>query len=352
MRKGSKAVLAIAGIAAVATLYFVSLNVGPSQVQLFQGREELDLDFVNFIGKYQKQYRSKEDFNLRRQVFLTNLNRIRSHNEKNSSSYRMGVNRFSDMNEEEFRAMLGYKNFGQHGRKIDGENSFIIFNTTDLPKSVDWRPTGAVTKVKDQGSCGSCYAFSAVSSVEGAYFMKTNKTVELSVEQIVDCSDSYKNQGCGGGLPDWAFDYMWDNGLMTEQDNPYKGGRGSCDDDYSKFVVKLTHYYDVTHLDPDQLKGAVAQVGPISIGVGAGNDAWFHYNSGIIDDASVCKPNLDHAVLLVGYGAEAGREYWIVKNTWGDDWGEAGYVRILISPGFGVCGVNMTPIFPEVKILK
>jgi hypothetical protein len=105
-------------------------------------------------------------------------------------------------------------------------------------------------------------------------------------------------------------------------------------------------------LNPDQLKGAVSQVGPISIGVGAGNDAWFHYTSGIIDSIDICKPNLDHAVLLVGYGSENGRDYWIVKNTWGSDWGENGYVRILISSGYGVCGVNMTPLFPAVKILK
>lgn len=152
--------------------------------------------------------------------------------------------------------------------------------------------------------------------------MKTKKTVELSVEQVVDCSESYHNQGCGGGLPDWVFDYIWDNGLMTEADYPYNNGASFCNDDESKYVVKLTHYYDVTHLNPDQLKGAVSQVGPISIGVGAGNDAWFHYAGGIIDDINICKPNLDHAVLLVGYGSENGREYWIVKNTWGPDWGE------------------------------
>ena len=114
----------------------------------------------------------------------------------------------------------------------------------------------------------------------------------------------------------------------------------------------MTHYYDVTHLNPDQLKGAVSQVGPISIGVGAGNDAWWHYAGGIIDSYDVCKPNLDHAVLLVGYGIEQGREYWVVKNTWGTDWGELGYVRILISNGFGVCGVNMTPMYPTIRLLK
>lgn len=147
------------------------------------------------------------------------------------------------------------------------------------------------------------------------------------------------------------FDYVWDNGLQTNVTYPYTGGNGYCNDEPSDYVVTLTHYYDVTHLNPDQLKGAVSQVGPISIGVGAGNAAWFNYAGGIIDDANICKPNLDHAVLLVGYGSEGGKDYWIVKNSWGSDWGEKGYVRILISPGYGVCGVNMTPLFPTIKLL-
>ena len=265
----------------------------------------------------------------------------------------MGINKFSDMTEDELRARLGLAQNRQGHRKIDGENSFIIFNTTDLPTSVDWRPTGAVTPVQDQGSCGSCYAFSAVGAIEGAYWKLTNKTTAFSVQQIVDCADgSYQNQGCGGGLPDWVFDYVWDNGLQTNATYPYTGGNGYCNDDPQEYVVQLTHYYDVTHLNPDQLKGAVQQVGPISIGVGAGNPAWFNYAGGIIDDANVCKPNLDHAVLLVGYGSENGKDYWIVKNTWGADWGENGYVRILISSGFGVCGVNMTPIFPTLRLIR
>ena len=150
------------------------------------------------------------------------------------------------------------------------------------------------------------------------------------------------------------FDYVWDNGLETEADYPYGTGSGFCSDDYAKYVVGLNHYWDVTHLNPLQLKGGIANVATISIGVGAGNDAWFQYKGGIIDDIDVCKPNLDHAVLLVGYGVEdsTNREYWIVKNSWGADWGEQGYVRILISSGYGVCGVNMTPIFPQAKLIK
>lgn len=307
MRKGYTALgaMAIIGFAAVSSLYYMSSN-GAQSINLhsFTGNKDIEVQFFNFAGKYQKQYSTKEEFIARLKNFQENVLKMQKHNSLSSSSFKMGINRFSDMTFEEYQKLLGLKANGMRSRKHEnsGENSFIVFNTTDLPTSVDWRNTGAVTKVKDQGSCGSCYAFSAVGAIEGQYFMKTNKSVDLSVEQVVDCSDSYHNQGCGGGLPDWVFDYVWDNGLQTDADYPYKNGQGFCNDEPSKYVVGMTHYYDVTHLNPDQLKGAVQQVGPISIGVGAGNDAWFHYTSGIIDSIDICKPNLDHAVLLVGYG--------------------------------------------------
>lgn len=356
MRKGYAATAASAGLAIIgfAALTYVTPQKG---LTLYQQESDIDMRFVNFIGKYSKQYQDKEEFLQRMDVFRRNADKIENHNAQNSGSlYRMGVNSFADLTEEELKARLGLINKGHpFHRKIDmsGENSFIIFNTTDLPKSVDWRPTGAVTAVMDQGSCGSCYAFSAVGSIEGQYWKLTNKSVPLSVQQIVDCADGeYQNKGCGGGLPDYVFDYVWDNGIQDNITYPYTGGNHYCNDNPREYVAGLTHYYDVTHLNPDQLKGAVSQVGPISIGVGAGNDAWFHYAGGIIDDSKVCLPNLDHAVLLVGYGSENGREYWIIKNSWGADWGEQGYVRILISSGYGVCGVNMTPLFPAVKLLN
>lgn len=350
MRKGYAAIatLAVIGFVAVSTLYLTSNNTR-SGMNLMSADSEVDMKFINYIGQYQKSYQSKEEFLQRMEIFARNAAIIAEHN-SGDASYSMGVNKFTDMTEEELRARLGLADRKHIHRKIDGDNSFIIFNTTNLPTSVDWRPTGAVTPVIDQGSCGSCYAISAVGAIEGAYWKLTNQSTAFSVQQIVDCADgSYQNQGCGGGLPDWVFDYVWDNGLETNASYPYTGHNGYCGDEPSEYAVTLTHYYDVTHENPDQLKGAVNQVGPISIGVGAGNYAWFNYNGGIVDDAIVCKPNLDHAVLLVGYGTENGKDYWIVKNSWGSDWGENGFIRILISSGFGVCGVNMTPLFPVVK---
>ncbi len=234
----------------------------------------MDVKFINYMGKYKKSYGTKEEFLFRMQNFAKNYQKVVDHNSKSNSSYTLGVNHMSDWTDEEFKMILG-ANKQLQARQHKPLGSFIIFNTTDLPKSVDWRPTGAVTSVKDQGKCGSCYAFSAVGSIEGQYWNLTKKTVSLSTEQVVDCSDSYGNKGCGGGVPDWAFDYVWDNGLETDADYPYGVGSGYCEDDTRKYVVGLNHYWDVTHQDPLQLKGGIANVATISIGVGAGNDAWF-----------------------------------------------------------------------------
>jgi cathepsin L len=251
MRQGSKnkalAALAIVGFAAVSTLFLFDNKVN-SSVNFWESltgvEGDVDVKFINYLGQYRKSYGTKEEFLFRMQNFARNYKKVQEHNAKNSS-YRLGINHMSDMSEEEFKKMLGSYKVQPKEHKPLG--SFIVFNTTDLPTSVDWRPTGAVTSVKDQGSCGSCYAFSAVGALEGQYWNLTKKTVDLSVEQILDCSDSYGNQGCGGGLPDWVFDYVWDNGLETEADYPYKSGFGYCNDDPRKYVLGLTHYWDVTH---------------------------------------------------------------------------------------------------------
>jgi cathepsin L len=216
------------------------------------------------------------------EVFMASLRKVQEHNAKESSSYKLGINKFSDWTQEERESILSYKpnQAGKEGRL----GSFIDFNTTNLNATVDWRPHGWVTPVWDQGKCGSCYAISAVGSLEGQYRNLTGKLVELSVQQVLDCSKSYGNKGCGGGLPDWVYDYIWDNGLETAKDYPYNGGDKYCNDDYRKFAVGIKGYYDVRQQNTTQLKAALNFIGPISIGVGAGNSEWFQYQGGIIDD--------------------------------------------------------------------
>jgi len=186
MRKGFAAALAVVGVATFAALS------GPATGSSFLQVDDAtaDMMFINYIGQYQKQYSTKEEFLYRMKVFMDNAAMIEAHNSQNSASYQLGINKFSDMTPEELEVRLGLKgNRATSKMARSGENSFIIFNTTDLPKSVDWRPTGAVTKVLDQGSCGSCYAISAVGAIEGAYWNVTRKTTELSVQQIVECAD-------------------------------------------------------------------------------------------------------------------------------------------------------------------
>ena len=206
--------------------------------------------------------------------------------------------------------------------------------------TVDWRTKGWVTPIKDQGRCGSCYAFSAVGALEGQYKNLTGNLTELSTQQVVDCSKSYLNDGCEGGRPDWVYDYIMYNGLETEKDYPYIDNEGRCKADLRKYAVRTSHYWYVRPENPTQLKAALNFVGPISVAVGTGlYEAfdWAEYESGIIDKHQLCPPDLDHSVLLVGYGSstvgKTKREYWIIKNSWGTDWGEKGYIRLLITAG-------------------
>lgn len=178
MRKGfAAAALAIVGVATFAALSGPTIGTNFLQVD-----DSTDMMFINYIGQYQKQYSTKEEFIFRMKVFMDNAAMIEAHNSQNGAGYQLGINKFSDMTPEELKVRLGLngtRSTSKNGKS--GENSFIIFNTTDLPSSVDWRPTGAVTKVYDQGSCGSCYAFSAVGAIEAAYFNMTKRTTDLSV---------------------------------------------------------------------------------------------------------------------------------------------------------------------------
>lgn len=183
---GSLAVIGFVGMVAFNQGSAISAGANFLQMQ----SENIDINFVNYIGQYQKQYASKEEFVRRMEIFQENFKKVLLHNSQNSASYKMKINRFSDMTPEEYKQMLGYKHMNGTRRHNPGENSFIVFNTTNLPQSVDWRPTGAVTKVKDQGKCGSCYAFSAIGAMEGAYWNATKKTVDLSVEQMVECAST------------------------------------------------------------------------------------------------------------------------------------------------------------------
>ncbi|GBL76476.1 Cathepsin L [Araneus ventricosus] len=206
---------------------------------------------------------------------------------------------------------------------------FVVPKDAVVPDSVDWRNESAVTPVKNQGSCGSCYAFSATGALEGQHKLKRGKLVSLSEQNIIDCSMRQGNDGCGGGSMDSAFQYVMVNGgLDSEKSYPYKGKVGRCSYKRKYSATNCLGYSDIIPRDEDTLKIAVAIVGPISVGIDASHDSFQLYKGGIYDEPLCSSTNLDHGVLAVGYGTQDGQDYWLVKNSWGSTWGEDGYIKM------------------------
>jgi len=219
--------------------------------------------------------------------------------------------------------------------------------TTSIPDSVDWVAAKKVTGVKDQGQCGSCWAFSTTGSIEGGYAVDNNcdATVTISEQELVDCSTAQGNQGCGGGLMDQAFEFVIANGgLCSEADYPYTATNNNCTSSGCKSVLSITKYVDVPVNNEDQLQAAVA-TRPVSVAVDA--ETWQFYSGGVL--TSSCGTSLDHGVLAAGYGTDNGQAYWLVKNSWGGSWGEAGYIRLARGTGSGnpgQCGICMAASYP------
>ena len=245
----------------------------------------------------------------------------------------------SDWTDEEYKAILGYK-----GEKPTNTNVFTG-EGAEIPDSVNWVTNGAVTPVKNQGMCGSCWSFSATGSMEGRNQIKTGNLVNISEQQLVDCSTKEGNMGCNGGLMDYAFKYAEGTKMETEAQYPYTGKDGTCHAQGGS--VGVTSFTDVKPKSPSALAAAVAE-GPVSVAIDASGLFFQLYFGGIMKH--FCGQSLDHGVLVVGYGTEKGTDYWILKNSWGSMWGEKGYFRILRSmdkEGYGgVCGLQQQPSFP------
>jgi C1A family cysteine protease len=339
------ATVAITG--AVAT--FALLNVGTAhngKTFLSTPITDAERAFINFVSEHHRSYGTKEEYEFRLAQFTNAYNFVQTHNAE-GHKFQVGLNKFSDMTEFEYKQLLGFK----QDLSAKKSHNFQIFQATSVPASVDWVTAGAVTPVKNQGSCGSCWAFSSTGAIEGANFVKNNKLVSLSEQQLVDCAGikaGYGNMGCNGGMMDSAFGYAEDYSMDLEADYAYTAVQGTCEASQHTGQIKVTKFVDVTTNSPSQLQAAVAQQ-PVSIAIQANQLAFQLYTSGILDGK--CGDALDHGVLLVGYGTDNGTDYWKIKNSWGPTWGEKGYIRVvrdMTVQGPGMCGLQVQPSYPLV----
>jgi len=310
--------------------------------------------FEKWIHQFQVKI-NEEDLAKRASIFYSNLVKILEHNNDKTQTYKQGLNQFSHLSHEEFKNMMfsgGFNNKIAEERKAARLGDALIkpmpeFDLGDLPDEVDWIKKGAVTPVKNQGACGSCWAFSTTGSLEGAYFVKYGKLVSFSEQELVSCDQI--DAGCNGGLMDQAFEFVEKNGLCREQDYTYESGSGmnaACE----RTCAPVEHSQVTTYVDVPSneraLMAAVAQQ-PVSVAIEADQLAFQHYKSGVLTTG--CGTNLDHGVLVVGYGTLDGQDYWKVKNSWGPQWGSEGYLLIARGkrwPRGGECGILKQASYP------
>ncbi|GCB66828.1 hypothetical protein scyTo_0010151 [Scyliorhinus torazame] len=264
-------------------------------------------------------------------------------------TYRMGINHFTDRSVDEMSILNGRlrSTTPNKGQPFPTE----LYKSIVPPPSVDWRLYGAVTPVKDQALCGSCWTFSSTGNIEGALFLKTGYLVHLSQQALVDCTWGFGNAACDGGEEWRAFEWMLKHGGIptAESYGSYLGQNGFCHYNQSVFTAELEGYVNVTSGDMEALKIAIFKNGPVSVGIDASHKTFRFYSSGVYYDPNCrnTRTDLDHAVLAVGYGTLAGEPYWLIKNSWSTVWGDDGYV--LMSMEDNNCGITTDPLYVILK---
>jgi C1A family cysteine protease len=324
-----KVIFALLALAAVASALPVAVNNDEDSYYWYE--------FGKFVSQYKRDYPGVDDFHGAFATFKTNLKMINEHNAA-GKSYTLAMNQYGDMDFDTFnRKVLGYR-----GVNSSAPSTHEI--SGNAASSVDWRSQGIVNPVKNQGQCGSCWAFSAIASLESANAQASKKLPNLSEQQLVDCSGAYGNMGCNGGLMDNAFNYLIkeSKGDDSESSYPYKAVDGSCKFNKADIAGTLSSFKDIPAGNENALLDAVSGRG-VSIALAVVAD--FQFYSGGIYDSSACKgAQLNHGVAIVGY--DTTQNFWIVRNSWGSSWGEQGYIRMKM--GENLCGLANAASYPVV----
>jgi len=307
----------------------------------------------DFKRKHSKSYETDIEDRTRFRIFYTNYLKIENHNrefEAGRKTYQMAMNHFGDLTHEEFHSQMKCFDItlANKSKSALGATRFLPPHNVKIPSEVDWRPQGYVTPVKNQGTCGSCYAFSATGSLEGQHFRKTGQLVSLSEQNLIDCSGRFGNQGCSGGLMTNAFKYIKQNGgIDTEDSYPYEAREGSCRYDPDYIGATVSGFTEIQPGNENDLEAAIASVGPVSVAIDANHDGFQFYRSGVYYEPACSSTQLDHGVLAVGYGDDGGQKFYIVKNSWGAGWGDSGYIRMARERDNN-CGIASMASYPLV----
>jgi len=333
----------------------LSINASTKKTLSLEEKETI-VQFGEFISQFNKVYSSEEEKAARYEIFKANILRIRARNSE-GRGFSLGINQFADLSPSEFKTKYtGKLKPRREQQHVEVNHALSTVDLKDLPSEVDWRQKGCVTEVKDQGQCGSCWAFSTTGAVEGAWCAAGRGHVDLSEQELVDCSAKEGNEGCNGGEMSQGMQFIIDNGgICSESAYPYiahqHDGAKGCAAKTCTDVATIKSFAGVPANDPTALMAAVATYGPIAVGIDAESDDFQMYSGGVYDAS--CGTQLDHGVLLVGYGtdSETKQDYWLVKNSWGSGWGEGGYIRFTRSKGGsqGECGIAMDATYAIVE---
>lgn len=304
--------------------------------------KEYQTSFTSWMKQHSKSY-SHDEFAHRYKIYKNNLDFVESFNKL--GRHTVAINKFADLTGAEFSKI--FKGLKMSKDVKSNHASIITPSTVALPDSKDWRTAGAVTAVKNQEQCGSCWSFSTTGSVEGCHFLGTQNLVSLSEKNLMDCSWSQGNQGCNGGLMTSAMDYIIANkGIETEAKYPYSPvSSRTCKYNKSYKGSTLSTYSNVQEGSESALQNAV-NTGPTSVAIDASHDSFQFYSSGVYYEPDCSSDQLDHGVLAVGWGTDSSDDYWIVKNSWGEDWGQSGYIWMARNKNNN-CGIATMATLPS-----